>query len=62
MFQHFIILVAGSKTSFKPAKSQAVSFCESCGEVCGPNCRSEAILDQAKNKFSSYQTGAMGRF
>ncbi len=62
MFQQIISLVSGAKAAKNSDKGNDVSFCENCGEVCGPTCRSEAFLNQAKEKFTSYQSGLTGRY
>ena len=62
MLQHIINLVSGVKTSKKIDKTQGISFCETCGEVCGTTCRADAILSQAKGKYAFYQTGGPGRY
>lgn len=59
MLQRIRNLVAG----FKPSnKSQDVSFCESCSEVCDADCRTTSLLYQAREKYSNYQTGSTGRY
>lgn len=55
-------LLTVSKPADKRDKGGVISFCESCGKVCGNGCRSEALLDQAKEKSTSYQTGLTLRF
>lgn len=63
MFKQFIGFITGdSKPATYADKSNNVSFCESCGEVCSTACRSEAIYERVKEKSSSLQTGGVLRF
>ncbi len=62
MLQQIINLVSGVKTSKRIDKTQDISFCETCGEVCGTTCRADSSLSQAKGKYSLYQTGGTGRY
>ena len=59
MFKKIISLVSGDKPAKDAKGISETTFCESCGEVCGATCRSEAILDRTKDKF---QTGVPGRY
>jgi len=61
MLKQIISLVSRSTLAKEAEEAKNVSFCESCGEVCGANCRTEAILEQAKNKFSFFQSGVTAR-
>ncbi|MBN9392303.1 MAG: hypothetical protein J0I20_29975 [Chloroflexi bacterium] len=62
MFKQIISLVSGGAGAKETEKAKNTSFCESCGEVCGSSCRSEAILEQTKEKFTSFQSGVTARF
>jgi hypothetical protein len=62
MFKQIINLVVGSKSTESPAKGKDISFCESYGEVCNTDCRSNSVLSEAKDKYSAFQTGVAGRY
>ena len=62
MFKQIISLVSGGKPAKEAEGAKAVSFCESCGEVCGSSCQSETILEQAKEKLTSFQSGVTAGF
>jgi len=55
-------LLAGNKSAEKVDKAVEFTFCESCGEVCGNGCRSEGLLERAKEKSTLYQGGVTPRF
>ena len=62
MLKQLIGLMTAGKPADKGDKESEITFCESCGDVCGSACRSEALLDRAKVRSISYQTGVISRF
>lgn len=63
MIKQIIRLVTKTKYAVvNEEATQDVTFCEGCGEVCPAACRSEAILNRAKEKYSSYPSAFSGRF
>lgn len=61
MLKQLLGLIANNKPALWSDKTVEPTFCESCGEVCGNGCRSEAMLNRAKEKSTSYQGGATFR-
>jgi hypothetical protein len=62
MLKQLIGLMTARKPADNRDQESEITFCESCGDVCGKGCRSEALLDRAKARSTSYQTGVISRF
>jgi hypothetical protein len=50
MFQQIIQLVTGRRPSSSTGLEQGVSFCESCNEVCTPDCRAKAAFARVERQ------------
>ncbi len=51
MFKKIIATFAAFKTNRNWNLEEEVSFCDNCGEVCGPACRIEQRLEESRRRL-----------